>query len=55
MTKDVRLWHTTPEIWGKFKPLARQKRKNLLKPKNDYGKNFVPSSYQDINSGDNMP
>jgi very-short-patch-repair endonuclease len=27
MAQGTRIWHTTPELWEKLKPLARQKRK----------------------------
>ena len=27
MPRGTRVWHTTPEIWERLKPLARQKRK----------------------------
>ncbi|MBN1643388.1 MAG: endonuclease domain-containing protein [Dehalococcoidales bacterium] len=31
MPKDAHTWHTTPELWEKLKPLARQKRKEPTK------------------------
>lgn len=34
MPQGTRIWHTTPELWEKLKPIARQKRKEPTEAEN---------------------